>query len=215
MIRLYDVIGGAQVANYNLTKKETIHRLCSGPHNSLLMYTGCVDKDTSLRHLHQLKWKEKQQSIENKAIITVGEIIDVAYGMSFAPDQNVLVITDMHSHKIAALKLNFTEDTSTLVEGTEMLWQLNGSENLIEGKKLHEPWGICCDTETQRVYVAETGNLRVLVLDMCSGGVQQVISMKKYKLLSDLLFFTKKPQLLLHYHERGRNKIVMLHITVQ
>ncbi len=208
VIRVYNVIEGTELAVYNI--QETIHRLCPGPNNSLLMYTGYGD--ASPRNLHQLKFKGKEHTIENIATVDVGQIIDVTYGMCYASMQNILVLTDMHSHKVAALQMKFSDDIGMLVKDTVMLWQQSGSTELIEGKKLHEPWGVCCDTETQRIFIAETGNLRLLVLDMCNGGVLQVICMKKYKLISDVLFFTRKPEILLHFHEKGRNKIVMFDV---
>ena len=159
------------------------YRMCPGPDGSLLvMY--CKNE----WFVSQFEWDKDNRRGQIQVTRSI-KILNQAVGtMSYVRQNDAIVVTSWSPKHVRAISLN---DGSTL-------WEVSGE---VAGKDI-DPWGVCCDS-TGHIYVGDTANSRVLLLDSQSGEVLQVVlNEKNVHKVHNISWVSSQPCLTV-FHDNG------------
>ena len=132
-----------------------LYAMCSSPGEGSLLVWHQLSKAVI-----QLQWNEGQKQLKEVRRVHVPG--DRVYYMCYMPQADLLILS-RYGGVVQAVKLQESA-------GQDPVWQLQWGEEVL-GKKV-KPEGVSCDSEG-RVYVADGGNSRVLVLNGYTGEVIQ------------------------------------------
>ena len=144
----------AQSGSSLFKKHVELWAMCSGPgEGSLLVW------DRKSQAVIELQWDEgKKQLKEVSQVQTPGEWVQ---NMCYMPHADLVILSHYLGNIVQAVKLQGGA-------GQPPVWQLKGE---VLGKKIR-PEGVSCDSEG-RVYHADRGNSRVLIVNGYTGQVIQ------------------------------------------